>query len=589
MKTPLQNISCALSLLFGAGVFLFFTVLYPYHLHYQEQLQLFMLTSDYLAEQAARPGGMANYLGGFLTQFYYTAWHGALILAGLLVAMQQLVLAVCLRMGRKAAFVPLSFLPALYAWVLLCDENYLLAGLVAVVLALAAAQFYHTIAATPLRVAYLCLMLPLLYWLLGGTAGLFGLLCLMQEENQKRLTAKQLALLSAFCILLVVLPPLLAKSFLLQHPLRQLWQGVGFYRYTNAITPSIYLLGGMVVAIPLLFGWLPEPGKPRRVYTLLAIQTVLIAAGAIWCVRHASDFNKEETMAYDYLLRTRQWDEIVRRADKKAPASPLSVASLNLALCKKGMMGDRMFHYFQNGPEGLFPSFIRDFTAPLVSGEIYYHLGFVNTAQRFAFEAMEAIPDYQKNVRSIKRLAETNLINGEYAVAGKYLRMLQHTFFYKAWANETLACLADEAKIGANPEWAELRKYRTKTDFLFSEREADMMLGILLQQEPTNRAAYEYLMAYCLLTKDLQHFLSYYPLGKEIGYRPIPTAYQEALIYIWGLTNSDPSKNIPYPVSDEIKQQVQAYGAIYTSYQHAEPMLRKQYEGSYWYYLHFRN
>ncbi|KAA6305365.1 hypothetical protein EZS27_042983, partial [termite gut metagenome] len=41
----------------------------------------------------------------------------------------------------------------------------------------------------------------------------------------------------------------------------------------------------------------------------------------------------------------------------------------------------------------------------------------INTAQSFAFEAMEVIPDYQKSVRCIKRLAETNLINSQYEVA----------------------------------------------------------------------------------------------------------------------------------------------------------------------------
>mgnify|MGYP000750805498 CR=1 FL=1 len=35
------------------------------------------------------------------------------------------------------------------------------------------------------------------------------------------------------------------------------------------------------------------------------------------------------------------------------------------------------------------------------------------------FEAMEAIPDYKKSGRAYMRLAETNLINGQYAVAAK--------------------------------------------------------------------------------------------------------------------------------------------------------------------------
>ncbi|MCO7111572.1 DUF6057 family protein [Bacteroides uniformis] len=71
-------------------------------------------------------------------------------------------------------------------------------------------------------------------------------------------------------------------------------------------------------------------------------------------------------------------------------------------------MGDRMFEFYQNGTEGLLPEFQRDFTSPLPTSEAYYHLGMVNTAQRFTFEAMEAIPNFNKSGRCFKRLAETN-------------------------------------------------------------------------------------------------------------------------------------------------------------------------------------
>ena len=57
------------------------------------------------------------------------------------------------------------------------------------------------------------------------------------------------------------------------------------------------------------------------------------------------------------------------------------------------------------------------------------------------FEAMEAIPDYKKSGRAYMRLAETNLINGQYAVAAKYLRALQHTLFYKKWATNAMSYL----------------------------------------------------------------------------------------------------------------------------------------------------
>ena len=64
-----KRINLLLSILLGAGVFIFFGVYYSYHLHYQEQFQMFLFTSDYFVEQVSHPGGMADYLGGFLLLF----------------------------------------------------------------------------------------------------------------------------------------------------------------------------------------------------------------------------------------------------------------------------------------------------------------------------------------------------------------------------------------------------------------------------------------------------------------------------------------------------------------------------------------
>jgi hypothetical protein len=298
--------------------------------------------------------------------------------------------------------------------------------------------------------------------------------------------------------------------------------------------------------------------------------------------------NKEDIMAYDHFVRMQQWDKAISRADRESPSSPLSVACLNLSLCKSGLMSDNMFSYYQNGPEGLIPTFARDFTISMITGEIYYHLGFINTAQRFAFESMESLPNYWKSARSVKRLAETNLINGQYKVARKYLVILQKTVFYKKWANYAMSFLEDEEAINEHPEWGTLRKYRTKTDFLDSEQEKDMMLGILLQQNFTHYMAYEYLLAYCLLTKDLDRFMQYYPLGMELRYRHLPVSYQEALIYIWSLSHEDPVRTVPYPVSDKVKQELVAYQNIYLNSSNPEEVLKKNHSGTYWYYLHFR-
>ena len=67
------------TLVFGLAVLLFFGLAYPHHLHYQEQFQLFLFDSTYVWEIVRVPGGVADLLGRFSTQFFLYAWVGALI------------------------------------------------------------------------------------------------------------------------------------------------------------------------------------------------------------------------------------------------------------------------------------------------------------------------------------------------------------------------------------------------------------------------------------------------------------------------------------------------------------------------------
>ena len=135
----------------------------------------------------------------------------------------------------------------------------------------------------------------------------------------------------------------------------------------------------------------------------------------------------------------------------------------------------------------------------------------INVAQRTVFEAQEAILDFQKSGRCYKRLAQTNLINGSYEVARKYLMALQKTLFYRKWANETLALLENEKAIANHPEYGRLRQMAYKEDFYFSDHVTPEMLESLYFSNIDNGMAYQYLIAYYLLTGDregLNHFNS---------------------------------------------------------------------------------
>lgn len=548
---------------------------------------MFLFTTDYWSNLISRPGGLAEYIGTFFTQFYYFSWLGALIIAIMLVILQFQVSLIANKLKLNLHFLPLTFIPSILFWGLLCDENFLLAGLIAAILTLLSVQFYSNLKNPFVRICVFIVLLPVLYWLAGGIFWIFGAFCLILEWGYfKQFSKSQWGIIIVSLLLFVALPPFVAKHFL-QYPLSRLWWGLSYDRFPVMSPYPLLVVWISLLFVPFIFKFLPAGFKKVTKVIRLSIQIIFLGFFGYFFVHFSSDWSKEEIMAYDYNVRTQNWKEVISMANHKDPNMPLSVTCLNLALSKTGTMGDCMFRYFQNGPEGLMPSFQRDFTSPFIAGEVYYHLGFLNTSMQYAFEAMEAIPDFKKSSRAIKRMAEVNLLNGEYKVAAKYLHLLQHTLFYSNWATETLQCLNNEKRIDQNPEWASLRKYRLTEDFLFSEQEKDQMLGLLFIHNPSNRMAFEYLMAYTLLTKDLNHFVQYFPLGKDLGYKEIPSHYQEALIYIWA-TKSPNLDQAPWPISPAVKKNFARYASIYSTNPNSKTQLNKEFSQTYWYYLNFR-
>ena len=425
------------SLLFGCAICLFWGLYYPHHLHYHEQFQLFLFTPEYGIDKCLHPGGIAEYIAEFLTQFYYFAWAGATILAIVLVLIQRQINWLAKQMGASDFWYPLSFLPSILLWVFLCDENALLAFPVSITLALFALVIQRKTAHSWGRIIYTLLMMPVLYWVVGGGAYFIFVIGVIIGHCIKSVPAtyNKSYIWIPIYILLGILCPLLAQN-LTQYPLLSLMTGIDYYRFPMIVPNTLLLVIATVAITPGALALLPPPVKSTKAWMGI-ISTLLLIGGGTW-IHAASNSDKEEAMKYDYLTRMKQWNQIIKAAENKEPNSPFSVTCLNLALAKTGQLGDRMFHFYQNGTEGLIPTFQRDFTSPLPTSEIFYHLGMINSSQRYMFEAMEAIPDYKKSGRAYMRLAETNLINGQYAVAAKYLRALQHTLFYKKWATNAM-------------------------------------------------------------------------------------------------------------------------------------------------------
>ena len=214
----------------------------------------------------------------------------------------------------------------------------------------------------------------------------------------------------------------------------------------------------------------------------------------------------EKVMQYDFMARYQQWNRILESINAEKPNNQIAVTVQNLALAMHGMLTNHLFDYNQNGILGLLPDFGTDATSPLPTSEALYQLGMITVAQRTVFEAQEAILDFQKSARCYKRLAQTNLILGNYEVARKYLTALQKTLFYRDWAIETLPLLGDEKAIAKHPEYGRLRQMSYKENFFFGGHVTPDMLESLYFSNQDNRLAYEYLVAYYILTGDRENY-----------------------------------------------------------------------------------
>lgn len=543
-----------LSLLFGVAVVIFWAVPYVGGLCFQEQYQMFLFDSGYFLERIVLPGGLADYISEFLVQFYYMPVLGGAIIALLLMGIQTAVWGLMKQYGARHDFPGylLSFLPSIALWCAMGDQNVLLSFVVALFGALVIGWIHNRFHNRLVKVVFELVSTALVYWFLGPVVFLYAALMIgdtLKNAKQKGNVFSGIGYSAVIFILTVAW--ILLTTQTLQYPLYRIFAGLNYYRYPGATSPLPFVVMVWAVVIPFL-GMIPchrkSLQKLQQSKVVIVLSYVLVIVASWFGIKTSFDEMTYELIDYDFLVRTEQWDKIIEKAEKKPATTPLGVSCVNLALSQKGMLADRLFEFYQNGGEGLFPTFTRDMISPVSTAEIFFRLGMVNDAERYMFEAQEAIPNYRKSARLTRRIIECDIINGNYKVAAKLLRRLQKTLFYSNWANQTMALLGNEKAINRHPIYGKLRKYREKKqDFLFSDREMDQMLGLLFLNDNHNKMAYEYLMCYELLQRDMEKFMQYYPLGRFVGYDHIPRTFQEILIGNWMKTHSDP-RTIPYSV-----------------------------------------
>jgi hypothetical protein len=291
-------------------------------------------------------------------------------------------------------------------------------------------------------------------------------------------------------------------------------------RYTVAVLGFLALI---LLALQFRKGWLK------------AVAAVAFTAAGVWMLGAPvhPDYGKpwgvpsldyERMIGLDAEVARENWDRVLELSGKDLYMVEASYC-YNLAHAMKGDLGDKLLDHSQDHQFTLlFPvSSERAVFSNTLAGEAWFHLGDMTVAEQSTITSLQASPRHT-GARFLLRLARVNLVTGEDAAAQKYLGILSRTLFYRKWARSMMPGQQDDA---IRAQLSEARAKLIREDFVHDSSNPRLILKALLEANPTNSLARQYLMCYDLMCYDLDGFMEEY--AKDL---PQARLYHEAVL-IW--------------------------------------------------------
>ena len=475
--------SCTLLLLWAMAWFAFFQGWYHYHFFYQEQNQLFLNSWSYLCTYFNKPAWLACMLGDCLTQFYYYLYAGPSILCATL-----FMLGIICKQAARAAGISKQWIATAFAMTVMTIE------------------------------AIFCF--PYDYRMSSCATAFWLSTLLIRRIN------KHFQWLSAIMIFL-----------------------------TTTLTFWLFGCGIWMYSLLIVMGWLIHTKEANNYLHLgiLAFTLLLISLGKrVYFLPFDSlysypgigklgmpQMDLEKTFAVDDEYYFGNYGKLTKMVEADPKPNLYMKFYYNLVMAQQGKLPDKLLA-FSNNYLGTFEK-IGPSTPTLTIktiNELYWILGDMTFAERATILGAVNSPN-NRNIRMMKRLAEINIVSGEWNAARKYLRILQKTFVWRTWAENLMTAIdhPEGEYQGLLKAYQEKANLTNLTDTIRLSDNTYTIMQELLESNCENRIALDYLLCSSLLLKDMDTFKRDYD---RFCYRmenpPYQTKlYQEALmIYLAG-------------------------------------------------------
>jgi hypothetical protein len=570
------------------AVFLYFAFLNPYHLFYLEQTQLFRFKWDYFAEFIVRPGGFSEYCGAHLTQFFLFPFIGPVVVTFISLIIYIATIKIFKRFNVYG--IIWSFIPVLMIVALHNDYLYKLGYSIGLMISLIYIAACLPVKNGKIRYAVQIGGFLILYPLTGLFSFLAPAVFILNEVFFSKNKYRFYIISGHF--LMIALIPYLFWRYIYILPLPEAWLSHAPVTETSKFVMDLmlgfyplFLIVARLLSVKL--------NKPQITFSWgwknIVAGIIIVTTLSGFMKKYTYDLKTELILKIDNYIQKSDWVHALEQCTLYPEPNKVIVYFTNLALLKTGHLGDQLFKYNHVGPLGLSLQWTTNNLATFFGCEIYYQLDYNNEAYRWAFEAMEVNGQCP---RLLKRLVMTSLINGDTRVAEKYLKQLQQSYFYRGWANHYLEMVNNPELLKQDKEISEKRKLLIQNDFFSGTSNSALALDKLLENHPNNKNAFEYYMAELLLRRDLVPFVEATKRLKSFGYKEIPVAYEEAILWYIGYSKQN---IIPegYGIRKSTLQRFKDYNYSYrnnTAYPNlAAKSMEKEFGNTFWYYFHFMN
>jgi hypothetical protein len=578
---------------FGVFVFSFFYIWLRIEpgLIFQRQEPAFLFECAFFFPFVSWSGGLLEYAASFFTSLFFIPALGAgvitLALLGVTLFTRAWLHAI------RAPGIPgfLEFLPAAVLLMLHMQYAHPFADTLGLLTALGCSALLRALSRrrpAPEIMLFIVLM-PLLRHALAGPAFFFALLSILQVLSEpsrpRRIRFLQAAFFLAAAGILFLIPAagvsggliretMLKNLISLQHD-RPAWAPVLLYGFYPASW-----LASLFMRRPVRVG-----REKRMSLCMYAGVAAVYGLAVLFAFRDPA----KSSLKIALFSHEKRWDDLLEIAREEKTNRFFDAVQVNRALHHQGKLLESMFEWPQTwGTAGLLIPQEYGYVLPLAISDLFFEMGHVTESQHWAYEAQAV---NENSPRNLERLFMTHLLKGNPRIAARYLFHLKHSPLYGSRTSVFEALLREPSLILKDPDLAQIYNRMPASDFIVRNAYPEDDLVNLLKSNPANRMAFEYLMAWRLLSRQVEEIALESNRLALFRYTHIPRHIEEALL-IHMVSKSLESLTITgYAIRkqtiDRFKEFLDAARKIQGDRNMKAHALYAQFRDTYWFYYYY--